>query len=297
MAASVAGAIDRARGPLHTAGGELSRNATVLRLMRPPLCLASLQPVLRLALTASLAVTAACSTVSTSAPADVHIEGDWQLNAALSDDVAARTRLFVALQEQKLRAQRSRQRGTQGEQAGDDLGDDAGDPDGADTGPEGGGGPGAGGGEPGGSPGGPGGRGSRSGRGGQNQAQGGVGGLGVMNAYALRELRSQLELALAAPRSLRIERSGELVSIAADGLPARTYRPGEVFSRIDEIGTAQMAAGWKAPAFLLSTRYSNRIVRAERYELDARAGRLLVTRTFDAPRIGKLELRSLYERR
>jgi hypothetical protein len=254
--------------------------------MRQPLHIASRKPVLRLALAAALAL-AACSTVSTTAPANARIEGDWQLNAALSDDTAARIRQLVASQEQKMRAQRSRQRGGAGDQVGDDSGDDSG---GADSGPESAGGPPTDGGRPGGRPGGRGGRGAQS----QGQVQTGQ---SAMNAYAIRELRSQLELALAVPHGLRIERSGEQVSIAADELPPRIYRPGEVFSRIDEIGTAQVESGWKAPAFLLRTRYSNRIARLERYELDARAGRLLVTRSFDEPRIGKLELHSVYERR
>jgi hypothetical protein len=244
---------------------------------------------------AGLIGAAGCSTLRTTAPPSSHIEGAWQLDAAASDDAPARIQQYVEAQEQKMRAQlrNARNRGQRGDDE-ESVPEDGG-ADGADA-PDDPGGNG-----PGGTPsgGGSGGRG-RGGRGGGASESAGAtrqqNGPNLLNSYAIKELRSQLQLSLTAARTLGIDRHGDTVSIAADGLPPRGYQPGEGFSRIDEIGTAQVASGWDGAAFVLRTHYSNRIERTERYELDPHTGKLIITRTINEPRSGKLALRSVYDR-
>jgi hypothetical protein len=239
--------------------------------------------VARVVALATVAALTGCASLRTTAPTTARLDGSWQLDSALSDDAGARIQQFVATQEQKMRAQRARSPG--GDEGADET--DSG-PD--NPGPNGGGSGGSGGGR------GRGGGGAGGAGAGADAAGGRGAGLSVMNAYAIKELRSQLQLSLVPPHMLGIERRGETVSLGADGLPPRVYRPGEVFSRIDEIGTARVDNGWDGTAFVLRTRYSSGVERTERFELDS-AGHLVSTRTVNEPRIGKIAVRSVYERR
>lgn len=191
------------------------------------------------------------------------IQGSWQLDAAASDNTTAAIDKAIAAQRERQRRRRGRrpppqQTAASGSTSPGSTADDSGDDDfDLDEGPDG------------------------------SPARG--------PGIDFKALRNRLQLALDTPMQLDIRVGVDYVDITPQGLPGRTYRPGERFSRIDEYGTASMRSGWADDAFVLQSRYENRGIRTEKYSVDSE-GRLLISVDLDDPTVGKLRLNSRYRR-
>jgi hypothetical protein len=110
-----------------------------------------------------------------------------------------------------------------------------------------------------------------------------------------KELRTRLQLALGTPAQLTLRVQPDEVDIVPQGLPGRSYQPGEHFSRIDEYGTASIDSGWSDDAFVLKSKYENGGERIERYAVDS-SGRLVISLDLHDPTVGRIRLHSVYRR-
>jgi hypothetical protein len=204
-------------------------------------------------------VLTSCETVST-APPDSHLDGSWRLDTSASDDPDAAIAKAVEQAQSKLRHRlASYGYGQDSQPGGHDTSPDA--PDYTyDT---------------------PGDR---------------YGGPGLVGPD-FRGLRTRLREALLPPAQLRLEVDGDLVGIAEEGLPARSYRLGERLSRIDLYGTAIIKASWDHDEFVLKSNYSSpRASRTDSYRVSPSTGALTLTRQFTDPTVGKIVLHSIYRR-
>ncbi len=112
-----------------------------------------------------------------------------------------------------------------------------------------------------------------------------------------RGLKSRLREELTPPRQMKLTAGGEEVSIGEDGLPPRDYRIGERLSRMDDYGTATIIPSWDRDAFVLKLSYSSpRASRTDTYLVDAASERLTLTRQLIDPIVGKILVRSVYQR-
>ena len=84
------------------------------------------------------------------------------------------------------------------------------------------------------------------------------------------------------------------VAILRDQEPERRYLPGQVVSRIDESGAAQIACGWDHDAFVIQAQYVHKASRSWRYEIEPASGLLKVRFAVNDPEIGKLDLTTRY---
>ena len=109
------------------------------------------------------------------------------------------------------------------------------------------------------------------------------------------QLRERLLQTLASPGTLTFKVQSDDVQIGRDGLPARDYQPGDTITRFEEYGTAQLKSNWKDQAFVLTERYTSGARLEERYALDAH-GALVYTRSLRDPTLGRIEIRSVYQR-
>jgi hypothetical protein len=220
-----------------------------------------------------LGVTAACSTVTSTAPANPLVSGHWQLDKSASDLVETKVSTAVSAWQAKLRKRNG----------GRDIG----------TGSTGGG---------------YGGRGGRHGGGGggdQGSSDTGQGEYQYSNEDfdAFRpigpdfaQLHRRLVQVLTPPDTLKFDAGADFVRIAPDSVPPRDYHTDEEFSRIDEYGTAKIDAGWSGNAFELQARYSSHATLIEHYEVDARTDTLKVTYHLNDPMVGKIDVNSVYHR-
>jgi hypothetical protein len=245
------------------------------------------------ALAGALAVSllASCTTITT-APPNSPLTGHWLLDPAASDDAGMRVAQAVAEYRKKMRSRR---------------------PSGAT---DGGLGPGSGGGGGGGR------RGSGAPGSGQGTGQGQApepepdpaqgsaprtdstddAPESIIDQYGntrllgpdFRAISVNLVHAVSSPRELDIDVDGDSVRVRAERLPAREYRLGEKFSRIDELGTAHMQPSWSDNGFVLRARYSEGVNITERFEV--LQGQSTLTRTIKLvdPLLGKLQLHSTY---
>jgi hypothetical protein len=109
-----------------------------------------------------------------------------------------------------------------------------------------------------------------------------------------RALYANLLDAVSSPHELEFDVDGDLVRVRTDRLPARDYRLGEPFSRIDELGTAHMKPDWSGKAFIMLARYTNGTRITVRYEVPP--GQSALRRTVEVvdPVAGKLQIHSTY---
>ena len=206
-----------------------------------------------------------CESVTT-APATTHLAGNWQLDKSAGDDPEAIIAKAVGDAESKLRHRLARYGyGPEpGSQAGSQSGNHDSSADSSDYSLD--------------TPG---------------DRFGGPGLLGP----DFRGLKLRLREQLLPSRTMQLSISGAEVSIGEDGLPPRVYRVGERLSRLNDYGTATITASWDHDAFVLKWNYSSpRASRTDTYATDTAGGRLTLTRQFTDPTVGKILVRSVYER-
>jgi hypothetical protein len=204
----------------------------------------------------------ACETATT-APADTHVAGSWQLDKAASDDPEATISKIMSAAESKLHQRLARS--GYGPEAAAGSSSSSGDsaPDAPDYSFD--------------TPG---------------DRYGGPGRVGP----DFRGLRVRLRQALLPPTQLRLEVQGDLVTISADQLPARDYRLGERISRFDVYGAAIITATWAHDAFVIKSNYTSHASRSDTYQVDAATGALTLTQQITDPTVGRIILHSVYRR-
>ncbi len=221
------------------------------------------------------ALLAACAT--TQAPPDSGgLDGQWRLNAAASDNVALMVSQAVSKAEAKLRKRRggSARRGSgsanpggsapgagstgAGNSGGTDSGADSGADEDLDT---------------------------------ATDALGDT----TLIGPDFQELRDHLTDTLGTSTRLSVAVKPGDVEVQGDDLPPRDYQPGERITRYDEYGTATLTSRWDGSAFELRERYTSGARLVERYDLDT-TGTLVYTRILQDPTVGKLTVKSVYNR-
>ncbi|HEX4025300.1 MAG TPA: hypothetical protein VHX52_11455 [Steroidobacteraceae bacterium] len=231
---------------------------------RPPARLPA--PVMAAILLFAGAILGSCASTRTSA--DSGLSGRWRLDAAASDNVSAQIKKAVDGAESRLRRRRGAGRFGTGGRPGNGAGGGAGSAGGGDangSGPD------------------------------DSLATADEFGNITRIGPDFRQLRERLLQALDAPSTLRLDVQPDRIDIQSDGLPARDYQPGERFTRVDEYGTAVLDSRWADNAFLLRERYTSGAKLTERYQIGP-DGTLVCTRSLVDPTIGKLELKSVYQR-
>jgi hypothetical protein len=120
--------------------------------------------------------------------------------------------------------------------------------------------------------------------------------LGPMHERPMRdELRSDLTHLLVIPGSLRISLAGEEVRIDEGRGGPRRFDLGESYSRVDDVGTAEVSAQFQSGSFSVREKYKKgRGSNREVYQVEARTDRLVVTRTIERPKMPDIVLRSVY---
>jgi hypothetical protein len=232
------------------------------------------RPFAPISLAASiLSLSMGCATVTSTAPANPLLSGHWQLDKSASDLVDTKVGNAISTWQAKLR-QRS------------------GYLDASNAGNSGGGYGGRGG--------------HRGGTGGGTQGGNGTDQSGDTSGEEIDLLRPlapdfpevhrRLVQVLTPPDRVRFDTGTGLVRITPDNMPSRDYHTDEVFSRIDEFGTAKIDAGWSGDAFELRVRYSSHATLIEHYAIDAHTDTLTVTYHLNDPRVGKIDLNSVYHR-
>lgn len=214
------------------------------------------------ALTAAcvLGLASACASTTT-APAQPHIAGQWQLDPAASEEPDAKIEPAIATAESKLRKRLV------------DAGFSQYDAGGSGSKRHGG-------------------EASSSGAALNGDEYSQTGYIGPDFAG----LRLELRQILSAPRLLTIAVQPDFVRLSADGTPSRDYPPGDEFTRIDEYGTARIEAEWSGDAFVLHAKYASHATVTERYSTDVRTGALIVERNVADPIAGKISVRSVYRK-
>ena len=221
-----------------------------------------------LAALAALALTGCASMDLQPAPSAPTLDGQWQRDAAASDDFDRKLNTLL----ETLRHRTGPHHGMTG--------------DGGGSGGSGGGGGRRGGGRSGGG----GGEGDASGSG---EAEGDV---LTIPMEEPDKARARLADDLRPPGTLRIAMNGAVVSITRDAEPTREFYPGQSVSRIDTSGAATLTSGWNKHAFVIRARYTDRATRSWRYELEPASGLLRVSFDADDPEFGRLQLVTRYRR-
>ena len=98
------------------------------------------------------------------------------------------------------------------------------------------------------------------------------------------------------PAALHVGLDDGGVQVTSEGDPVRLYVPGQVVSRIDSSGAAQIACGWDQRAFVVRASYVHKASRTWRYALDATSGTLRLDFEATDPEFGTFTLRSVYRR-
>ena len=120
--------------------------------------------------------------------------------------------------------------------------------------------------------------------------------LGPMRERPLREeLRKDLNRLLVIPATLRISQSGDEVKLDEGRGGPRSFDLDESYSRVDEVGTAEISAQLRPDGFSIREKYKKgRGSNREAYQLEPRTDRLVVTRTISRPKMPDIVLRSIY---
>jgi len=120
--------------------------------------------------------------------------------------------------------------------------------------------------------------------------------LGPMRERPMRdELRKDLSRLLVIPATLRISQSGDEVKLDEGRGGPRSFDLDEAYSRVDEVGTAEISAQLKSDGFSVREKYKKgRGSNREAYQLEPRTDRLIVTRTVSRPKMPDIVLRSIY---
>ena len=111
--------------------------------------------------------------------------------------------------------------------------------------------------------------------------------------------RSRMVEELRPPRTLYVsqETGLEAVSIRRDAeTVSRRYLPGQMVSRIDEGGAAQISCGWEQQAFVIRAQYVHRATRSWHFEVEPATGMLQLRFEVNDPEIGHMNLLSRYRR-
>jgi hypothetical protein len=207
-----------------------------------------------------LGLASACTTTTT-APAQPHIAGQWQLDKDASDEPDAKIEPAIDLAESKLRKRLVNAGFSQYEAGGPSSRRHGGEAS----------------------------NGGAALNGDEYSQTGYIG-------PDFAELRIQLRRILSAPLVLTIDVQPDYVRLSADSAPARDYPAGEDFTRIDEYGAARIETGWSGNAFVLHAKYASRATVIERYAADQRTGALTVERDVNDPIAGKISVRSIYRK-
>ena len=107
------------------------------------------------------------------------------------------------------------------------------------------------------------------------------------------ELREQLSQVLVIPPAVAIRVDGDEIIVEA-GRSTRRFEPGEPYSRVDKIGTAEITAKWQHEGFQVRESYKKGRDNREAYTFDAKSERLIVTRTIDRPSLPTITVKSIY---
>jgi hypothetical protein len=120
--------------------------------------------------------------------------------------------------------------------------------------------------------------------------------LGPMRERPMREeLREELTHLLVIPGSLRISLEGDEVRIDEGRGGPRRFDLGESYSRVDDLGTAEVSAQFQGNGFRIREKYrKGRGSNRETYQIEARTDRLVVTRTIERPKMPDIVVRSVY---
>jgi hypothetical protein len=203
---------------------------------------------------------AGCETVTT-APADSHLAGSWNLDKAASDNPETKIAAAMSVAQAKLRHHLARYGTDPDDTRAAAAGDAPDSPDYTYDTPE-------------------------------DFRYGNPGRVGP----DFRGLRLHLREELTPPNALQLDVAGDLVTISSDQLPPRDYRLGERVSRIDEYGTAIISVDWSHDMFELNYKYTSHASHSETYQVDPATGALTVTEQITDPIIGKILVRSVYRR-
>ncbi len=204
-----------------------------------------------------------CETTTT-APADTHLAGTWELDKTASDDPDSKISQAVGAAQAKLRKALTRYSYGYGPEIGDrekpppDSASDA--PDYTYDTP--------------------------------GDRYGGPGRVGP----DFRGLKLRLHQALTPASELKLGVQGDVVSVTDVPLPPRDYHLNERLSRIDEYGTASITASWTHEEFVLKSSYSSHATRSDTYQVDPASGQLILTRLLIDPTVGRISVRSIYRR-
>jgi len=193
------------------------------------------------------------------APTAAGIGGDWQFDPAVSDDFDAKVAQLVKERQDRMRARRRA--------AALDGGGDGGGRRGGGSGSE----------------------------------------YGSPNVLELPQedsdhFRDRLLEDLRPSKIVHIERAAAAtglvaVDITSDAEPERRYFPGQMVSRIDASGAAQISCGWEGESFLIQAHYVHSASRNWRYDIEPTSHLLRVSFTVSDPEIGRMNLVSRYRRR
>lgn len=106
--------------------------------------------------------------------------------------------------------------------------------------------------------------------------------------------RERMAEELRPPAALALRPAGGEIAIQGEGEPERHFVPGEQVTRIDASGTAQLACGWSAQAFVIEARYVHGARRTWRYEVDRASGELRVDFAGHDPEYGEFAVHARY---
>jgi hypothetical protein len=117
-----------------------------------------------------------------------------------------------------------------------------------------------------------------------------------MHERPLREeLRTQLTRLLVIPASLRLSLEGDEMRIDEGRGSPRRFDLGESYSRVDDLGTAEVSAQLQSDGFRIREKYrKGRGSNREAYQIETRTDRLVVTRTIERPKMPDIVLRTVY---
>ncbi len=189
---------------------------------------------------------------------DARLYGDWQLDAAASDDFEAKLKHMA----EELLARRRSQRSAWGAFPGSSgAGADGTDPSAT--------------GDP----------------------YGQVPGLSMeLPPENQEELRDRLAGTYRPPSRLHIRAMGSEIGMLGDTPPERRFNLDETVTRMDVSGTAQLRTSWSGSTLLVDSRYTNRARSEQRFSLDRSGEVLTVTVLLTEPNGGRLQLHTAYRR-
>ena len=119
--------------------------------------------------------------------------------------------------------------------------------------------------------------------------------LGPMRERPMREeLHKELTHLLVIPESLRISLEGDDVLVDQGHGGPRRFDLDDSWSRVDELGTAEISAKLGSGGFVVREKYKRGRSNREAYVVDTHNDRLVVTRTIVRPKMPDIVLRSVY---